>query len=103
MVMLARRPPLGLKKELAGSPFLSSSFFFSCFNSSFSFNNWLDMSTRYRLATLNEKLTTLERSLEFIEAKVGNFRSQSQYVLPLSPSSVNVVASHHQVTKSTEE
>ena len=28
------------------------------------------MSTRYRLAVLNEKLTSLERSLEFMEAKV---------------------------------
>ena len=28
------------------------------------------MSARYRLALLNEKLTALERSLEFVEAKV---------------------------------
>lgn len=31
----------------------------------------VDNSTRYRLATLNEKLTSLERSLEFVEAKVS--------------------------------
>ena len=31
---------------------------------------YLEMSTRYRLAVLNEKLTSLERSLEFMEAKV---------------------------------
>jgi BMFP domain-containing protein YqiC len=28
------------------------------------------MSARYKLATLNERLTALERSLQFVEAKV---------------------------------
>jgi chromosome 3 open reading frame 10 len=31
----------------------------------------LESTTRYRMATLNEKITSLERSLEFIEAKVS--------------------------------
>ena len=31
----------------------------------------IDASTRYRLSLLNERLTALERSLEFIEAKVN--------------------------------
>ena len=31
------------------------------------------MSARYRLAVLNERLTSVERSLEFIEAKVCCF------------------------------
>jgi uncharacterized protein len=39
-------------------------------NFHFSSHNGIEMSTRYRLAVLNEKLTSLERSLEFMEAKV---------------------------------
>eukprot|EP00055_Hartaetosiga_balthica_P002306 m.3540 g.3540 ORF g.3540 m.3540 type:complete len:74 (+) comp2083_c0_seq1:77-298(+) len=34
------------------------------------FLNDFDASTRYKLAALNEKLTSLERSLEFVEAKI---------------------------------
>ncbi|EGD75333.1 BRICK 1 protein [Salpingoeca rosetta] len=34
------------------------------------FLNDFDNSTRYRLAVLNEKLGSLERSLEFVEAKI---------------------------------
>ena len=37
----------------------------------------LDMSCRSKLATLNEKLTTLERRVEYIEARVGNFYSMN--------------------------
>lgn len=32
---------------------------------------YLDMSCRSRLATLNEKLTALERRIEYIEARVS--------------------------------
>eukprot|EP00045_Choanoeca_perplexa_P000566 m.14989 g.14989 ORF g.14989 m.14989 type:complete len:69 (-) comp10394_c0_seq2:268-474(-) len=39
------------------------------------FLNEFDNSTRYRLATLNEKLTSLERSLEFVEAKIQKAKS----------------------------
>eukprot|EP00053_Salpingoeca_punica_P001168 m.32324 g.32324 ORF g.32324 m.32324 type:complete len:72 (+) comp10871_c0_seq1:121-336(+) len=35
------------------------------------FLNNFEMSARYRLAVLNERLTSVERSLEFIEAKVN--------------------------------
>ncbi|CAI9604103.1 unnamed protein product [Staurois parvus] len=35
------------------------------------FLNSFDMSCRSRLATLNEKLTALERRIEYIEARVG--------------------------------
>jgi len=35
-----------------------------------SFLNEFDSSCRYRLAKLNEKLTTLERKLEYIEARM---------------------------------
>lgn len=34
------------------------------------FLNSFDMSCRSRLATLNEKLTTLERRVEYIEARI---------------------------------
>ena len=36
------------------------------------FNSHLDMSCRSRLAELNEKLTALERRVEYIEARVGH-------------------------------
>ncbi|XP_004402293.1 PREDICTED: probable protein BRICK1-like [Odobenus rosmarus divergens] len=36
------------------------------------FLNSFDMSCHSRLATLNEKLTTLERRIEYIEARVTN-------------------------------
>uniref|UniRef100_A0A673T5A2 Protein BRICK1 n=1 Tax=Suricata suricatta TaxID=37032 RepID=A0A673T5A2_SURSU len=42
------------------------------------FLNSFDMSCRSRLATLNEKLTALERRIEYIEARV----SMSGKVLP---------------------
>eukprot|EP00041_Stephanoeca_diplocostata_P029523 m.874471 g.874471 ORF g.874471 m.874471 type:complete len:75 (+) comp23576_c0_seq1:70-294(+) len=35
-----------------------------------SFLNEFDMSTRFRMAKLNEKLSSLERSLDHIEAKL---------------------------------
>ncbi|KAH1167518.1 hypothetical protein KIL84_003001 [Mauremys mutica] len=37
------------------------------------FLNSFDMSCRSRLATLNEKLTALERRIEYIEARNGDF------------------------------
>ena len=36
------------------------------------FNSHLDMSCRSRLAELNEKLTALERRVEYIEARVSH-------------------------------
>ena len=51
-----------------GNNFVCCSLLSSC--SSMYLPRDLEMSTRYRLAVLNEKLTSLERSLEFMEAKV---------------------------------
>lgn len=44
------------------------------------FLNNFDASTRYRLALLNEKLTVLDKSLEFLEAKVTKKREASSSV-----------------------
>ena len=51
--------------------------------------NRADASTRSRLAVLNEKLTVLEKQLEFIEAKVR-------------PPSVSLQMTRPQVTKKRE-
>ena len=42
-----------------------------------SFLNQFDMSMRYKLATLNEKLNKLERSLEHCEAAIKSSTSQT--------------------------
>ncbi|UYV67426.1 BRK1 [Cordylochernes scorpioides] len=41
------------------------------------FLNSFDMSCRARLATLNEKLTSLERRIEYLEARVRTSKGQT--------------------------
>ncbi|KAH7637424.1 putative protein BRICK1 [Dermatophagoides farinae] len=54
------------------------------------FLNSFDRSCRGRLAELNEKLTSLERSIEHFEAKVGNSELVANQQQPQQQSNSNV-------------
>jgi len=52
------------------------------------FLNKFDVSTRHQLAKLNEKLSSLERNLDFMEAKIGTQRQS--VTLDNNPSELDV-------------
>jgi uncharacterized protein len=53
------------------------------------FLNKFDISTRYRLAKINERLVSLERQMDFLEASIGRSKPEetSQWERILDPAS----------------